>query len=90
MSELLPCSNCGGEAKLSRQLGDERDGYRERDTIACSICGLSIVAYGDISKGGYADNSKVRGIAIAAWNRRAPLPAIPHNGTINATEKANG
>ncbi len=28
--------------------------------------------------------------AIAAWNRRVPLPSIPHNGTINATEKANG
>ena len=70
MSELKPCPFCGGNAKKLRTSGDERDGYADRVHYVCTVCACSRGAVGDSSKGGYADNSKVEELALAAWNTR--------------------
>lgn len=70
--ELKPCPFCGAGARKEFANGDERDGYANRMTFSCSGCGARVTAVGDMSKGGYADNSTVEARAIAAWNRRTP------------------
>ena len=94
MSELLPCPFCGGEMKhyasheANMHFGGERPtvGWWEHPTwpdIAIKREATGCPAYA-----WRAWDDEVKRIAI--WNRRTPLPTIPHNGTINATEKANG
>lgn len=70
--QLKPCPFCGGMPTCRKVRLDERFAYAERVTYSCEPCGLSLGATGDTSKGGYADNSKVEAMALAAWNRRAP------------------
>jgi len=70
---LHPCPLCGGKATLMQEHLDERFGYAIREKICCDICALSIVRTGDQSKGGYADNSKVRDNLVSAWNNRCNL-----------------
>lgn len=64
------CPFCGEHATISVRSGDERDGYCDTHTITCSGCGCRISASGDTSKGGYADNSKVRSNLLTKWNKR--------------------
>ncbi|GEM_PF-2074086 len=72
--ELNPCPFCGGSAMLSRESGDERVAYQARAWVACLPCGArGQSAYGDTSKGGYADNTGVELRAAAGWNTRAAL-----------------
>lgn len=78
MSELPeagPCPMCGDSATL------EKDKDHNTWGVFCDNewnCGVHVDGWA------FAET------ALAAWNRRAPLPTIPHNGTINATEKADG
>ncbi len=76
MSESMTCPFCDGAAEIYKSP------RAERWFVMCEGMNDCVAAP---EVGGYA----TRDAAIAAWNRRAPLPSIPHNGTINATEKAN-
>jgi|ERR1700712_5315183 len=75
-TELLPCPFCGGAAQKIRSSGDERDGYADHVSSICSGCGCRRGAVGDSRKGGYADNSQVEALALAAWNTRAPAEDV--------------
>lgn len=76
MSDILPCPFCGGKANVHKVGSVAWYAYCDPE----NNCGAQPYV------GGYPTAES----AIAGWNRRAPLPTIPHNGTINATEKANG
>lgn len=80
----LACPFCGGEPKVTRTAGDERDGYALRISYVCKGCGCSRGAVGESGKGGYADNSAVDLRALAAWNTRAALaaPVPPAGGEV--------
>ena len=67
------------------------------EPLPCPFCGQKLTKRGEVV--GYIhisvpgtkclmDQAFIRGREVAMWNRR--FPTIPHNGTINATEKANG
>lgn len=69
--ELKPCPFCAGAPKVIIESGDERVGYANTVKVQCSSCGATIMASGDTSKPGYADNSTTGTRARAKWNRRA-------------------
>ena len=72
--ELKPCPFCGGAGLMCRESGDERVSYQARAWVACRSCGSrGVVAYGDTSKGGYADNTGVELRATEQWNTRSAL-----------------
>ena len=70
MTTPLPCPFCGnGAHKISKPL-DERFGYALEVSYGCPVCGFKLVAVGDSSKGGYADNRGVEEAALRKWNTR--------------------
>jgi len=88
-TELLPCPLDNGRAVLSVRADDERNAYCEHATVACTTCGCSVTRSGDTSKGGYADNSRVKADAIAAWNRRSS-PDLPSGMAVKPLLLADG
>ena len=89
MSELLPCPFCGAPASLEHDSDHHGDWFN----LGCSRHWGAVPDPDDGCPAGrlwYTEEPEKEAAAIAAWNRRPPLPTIPHNGTINATEKADG
>jgi Lar family restriction alleviation protein len=73
--DLLPCPFCGGEAATYKESRDERFGYRALNRVSCQSCGAQVHVNDPGDVNGWAiDNAMPE--AIAAWNRRAPPPAV--------------
>ena len=76
--ELKPCPFCGGEAHLSHKTLDERYGYAMQYEVQCKNCYVGYSFQDDQNpKGGYALDGTGEPKAIAAWNRRADIAAVP-------------
>lgn len=78
MDELLPCPFCGGEASIVKRdvepQGDPWYGDKIERFVLCE-CGASL--FDGYFHEGFSDPER----AIAAWNRRSPLPPPPAGQT---------
>jgi hypothetical protein len=87
--ELLPCPFCGSPADLERDsdhhgewfnLGCSRHWGKVIDPSSANTCLAGRIFY--------TEAGRCEGEAIAAWNRRADLPAAPANPCVVAMGKA--
>lgn len=80
MSNILPCPCCGGEPEVyAVRTGQGHGESYDEVGVRCRSCRLrmGLADYGS----GEMDRAR-RDKAIAAWNQRAPIDAVPRPGSL--------